>query len=263
MYINSFVPWVSDEEKFQKILDMNYKLGFQAVFVNFESIADYKTFTKSNWCKIKPKLELPLNTESITLFKHKKPNIAIFPRITILAKNPQELKQKLNRLIHNKVIISVDSQNQQVLEVAARDGRVDLLNLSKIENIQNLTKGIISLAKQNRCYLDLNFTLIMQQNQYLHSRILRSIYRLFIDAPPNSHLYSIGFYKEIAENLWLLRGPKEIIAILHTLFNIPKINCKQMISKNNEKIALREIKRIYDLFIEPNVEIIDIIENKK
>ena len=264
MYINSNIPWVADEKKFIHLIELLYKVGYQGAIINFNSISEFKDYKKSCFYpKIKTNVKFPIIPQNIIDHKSELLKIPLIPRITIEADNENKLKRKLSEIKDYNCLISVDSVNQQVLEIAARDGRVDLLNISSINHIKSLTKGIVSLCKQNRCILDLNTSLLFLPNNYQRSRIFREIYKLFMNYKPYTHTYSFGSFSEIHDHPWLVRGPIEIMHSISCLFNIPLLHVKKILGHNAEQIALRFIKRKYNIFIEPEVEIVDIKEHGK
>jgi RNase P/RNase MRP subunit p30 len=238
-------------------------VGYQVAIVNFNSFADFNNFKKT-WVPQEKKQEnFPLSIKWVNLYQHSNSRIPLIPRFTITTNKEHELKKRLNDLIKNKCLISVDSTNQQVLEVAARDGRVDMLNITSLDHIKALSKGIVSLCKQNTCIIDLNSSLLLNANQFHRSRILREYYRLFSEFKPYTHLYSVGSYAELLENQWLIRGPREIMHMLTCLFEIPLEQTRRIVKDNIEDLVLRFIKRDQDLFIEPGVEVVDIIEKSE
>ena len=258
MYINSYIPWKENSKKFEFILSLTYKVGYQCAVVNFNSVPDYNNFKKI-WIPHQKRQEnFPLSLKWVNLYKHPNSIIPLIPRFTIITNKEHELKKKLNDVVKIKCLISVDSTNQQVLEVAARDGRVDMLNITSLDHIKALSKGIVSLCKQNTCIIDLNSSLLFNANNFHRSRILREFYRLFSEFKPISHIYSIGSYSELLENQWLIRGPKEIMHLLTCLFEIPLEQARRIVRDNIEDLVLRYIKRDQELFIEPGVEIVGI-----
>ncbi len=259
MYVNSYIPWNADSEKFAKIVEMTYKLGYQIAFVNFNSVSEFKLFRKSEWYTPPPKkCSFPISINSISILKNKTYPIALLPRITVSVNNQHKLKQELSSLAQHNCIIAVESENSQILEIAARDGRVDIIGLPDVSHLKSLTKGIISLAKQSKCILDINSSQLIGVDKFNRSRVYRNFYRLFLDASPHTHLYSLGSYSECNENPWVIRGPKEMAAILSSVFGLPWVHMRKMVKNSGEMLAIRYLKRYYEVFIEPGVEIVGI-----
>ena len=191
----------------------------------------------------------------------KKTHISLIPRITLKPENPRSLKRELSVWKERRCLIAVKSLNKEILEIAARDGRVDILSVPSIDYQKSLTKGIISLARQNECFLDLSLTPLIEFEHFRRTKILRVLYRLLLKAKPSAHKYLIGS-DYIDNNPWFMRGPKEIISFLHSVCNVTEFQAKKFLAHNPEEIILRFIKRDQKLFIEPGVEIVDIIEER-
>lgn len=262
MYINSCIPWVKDQEIFQKIVDLAYRLGYQAAIVDFRNEKDYKEYISSPFYhSAKLEIKFPITVSNISEIKPNNQPIALIPRITLCIKNPNDLKQKLAFWVQKRILIAVESTHKETLEIAARDGRVDIISIPNIQYQQALTKGIISLARQNKCMFDLSVTPLLEVEHFKRTQLLRVLYRLFKSAKPISNIYILGSHEIIRKNPMLLRGPKESIAILTSILHIPEFFAKEMVSKNLEKLYLRYIKRVLSLFIEPGVEIVDILKD--
>jgi RNase P/RNase MRP subunit p30 len=259
MYINSCIPWIKEEEKFLKVVNIVYKIGYQGTIVDFRNQSEYNEFKNSKFCcNKKTEVKFPIDITSISIYKPSFLSIPLIPRVTLTPSSISSLKKDLSKWTQKKILIAVESSNKEILEVAARDGRVDILSLPTIEFQQSLTKGILSLARQNRCFLDISLTPIIECEHFKRTRLLRVLHRLYSNTKPLSNLYTIGSHSGIKKNFMLLRGPKESMAILTSILKVPEFFAKEMYSKNLEDLCLRFIKRDFSLFIEPGVEIIDI-----
>jgi RNase P/RNase MRP subunit p30 len=241
---------------FEKLINFSYKCGYQAAFVNLISIEDYNDFIKSDFYpKPQPKIDPPIVISSILKYKSTKSPIPLIPKIIIKVESPEKLKQDLHRYIQKKALIAVQSSNKETLEVAARDGRVDLLVFDEPDLIKGLTPGIFSLAHQNQCAFDFSLTPIILAEIQQKPKLMRSLYRFLLNKKFHSHLYCVGSH---TADPWLIRGPKETISLLCTLFNIPEFFAKKMTSECLETLVLRFIKRDQDLFVDSGVEIVQI-----
>jgi len=262
MFINSCIPWSNEPTNFLKNISLCHQIGYQAAIVDLNSKSDYQDFIKSDFFpKNIPKIRFPLSVETILNYRTKITPISLIPRVTLNPENQQSLKKELSVWKERRCLIAVKSLNKEILEVAARDGRVDLLSVATIDYQKSLTKGIISLARQNECFLDISLTPVIEYEHYKRTKILRVLYRLFLKAKPSANKYIIGSDSN-NKNPWLMRGPKETISFLYSVCNIPEFQAKKILSKNPEDIILRFIKRDQKLFIEPGVEIVDIIEER-
>ena len=262
MFINSCIPWQNEPTNFLKNISLCHKIGYQAAIIDLKSKGDYQDFIKSDFFpKDLPKIKFPLSIETILNYRTKISPISLIPRVTLTPESPNSLKKDLSVWKERRCLIAIKSLNKEILEVAARDGRVDILSIANINYQKSLTKGIISLARQNECFLDISLTPLIEFEHFKRTKILRVLYRLLLKAKPSAHKYLIGS-DNIDNNPWLMRGPKEILSFLNSVCNIPEFQAKKILVSNPEEIILRFIKRDYKLFIEPGVEIVDIIEEK-
>jgi len=262
MFINSCIPWQNEPIIFLKNISLCHKIGYQAAIINLKSKSDYQNFIKSDFFpKNLPKIKFPLSIETILNYRTKISPISLIPRVTLNPESPISLKKDLAVWKERRCLIAVKSLNKEILEIAARDGRVDILSIANINYQKSLTKGIISLARQNECYLDISLAPLIEFEHFKRTKILRVLYRLLLKAKPSVHKYLIGS-DSIKNNIWLMRGPKETISFLYSVCNIPEFQAKKILAKNPEEIILRFIKRDHNLFIEHGVEIVDIIEEK-
>ncbi len=262
MFINSCIPWQNEPSKFQKNISLCYQIGYQAAIIDLKSKDEYQNFIKSDFFPNNvPKIKLPLSIETILSYRTKKSPISLIPRVTLNPETPKSLKKELSIWKERRCLIAVKSLNKEILEIAARDGRVDILSIPTSDSQKSLTKGIISLARQNECFLDISLTPVIEFEHYKRTKILRVLYRLLLKAKPSAHKYLIGS-GSINNNPWLMRGPKETISFLYSVCNIPEFQAKRILTKNPEEIILKFIKRDQKLFIESGVEIVDIIEER-
>ncbi len=262
MFINSCIPWQNNPSDFLKITSLCHRIGYQAAIVDLKSKNDYQNFIRSDFFpKNLPKIKFPLSIEAVLKYRTEISPIPLIPRVTLSPESSNSLKKALSVWKERRCLIAVNSLNKEILEIAARDGRVDILSVPTIDSQKNLTKGIISLARQNECYLDISLTSLIEFEHFKRTKILRVLYRLLLKAKPSSNKYIIGS-DSINHNIWLMRGPKESISFLNSVCNIPEFQAKKILANNVEEIVLRFIKRDQKLFIEPGVEIVNIIDEK-
>jgi RNase P/RNase MRP subunit p30 len=255
LLINSCIPFTENFTNFENQLQFLYRIGYQGAFIEISTEKMLKSFMTHYFPQPIAQIHKEIKVQDLLSFKPSNSPIFLIPRITISSKNPELLKQELSQWADKAILIAVVSLNKDVLEVAARDGRVDLLSLPTIDHWKCITKGIISLTKQNHCTLDISLTQILEEKHFTRTRILRELYKLFLMAHPGTHLFTLGAY---TDDVWLYRGPNESIAILKALLEVAEPHAAAMVSQNAEKLALRYIKRFHGLFLEPDVEIIQI-----
>jgi RNase P/RNase MRP subunit p30 len=254
VFIATHIPYDSNLEIFQERIEFLHHIGYQGAIIDIPSIETLKEFKINCYPNQKsPKITPPINIVSLLAYKGENFSIPLVPCITIQPKNESELKQRLQIITQSRILITVQSANKEVLEVAARDGRVDILAMPTLECQKTLTKGIFSLAQQNNCNIELSFTPFLEAEHHARTKIMRMLYRLFLMAKPLSHSYLIGAFT--ADN-WLYRGPHESEAILESIFEIAEPFAQKIIKDNVEAMILRYIKRDQGLFIEPDVEIV-------
>ncbi|MHA1519347.1 MAG: RNase P subunit p30 family protein [Promethearchaeota archaeon] len=259
MYFNSCIPWNADEKKFRTLVDLTYQCGYQGAFVDFSTDKEYRAFLASGYFpKKRPQLTFPLSISSLPMYRTDNSPLVILPRITLEPKNTHALKSDLAKWVDKRCIISVQSTDKTILEVAARDGRVDMISLPSMKYFKDLSKGIYSLIKQNRIFIDIHFGELLMSYGNKRTRLLRNYYKIFKQAKPFSHRYIFGSgLTRSDKTLWNLSGPREIGAILTTLLGIPEKHVKMMVRDHTEQLALLFIKRDQHTFIEPGVEIVD------
>lgn len=254
MFIAANICYDSDNELFRKRLELLYRLGYQGGIVDLgqiEKLSEFKTIYYPN--QKSPKISPPVSIPSLLSYKIEGLPIPIIPRITLRPHSPEQLKNLLSQMIIHKVLIAVESLSKEVLEVAARDGRVDIISVPTVEHQKILTKGILSLVRQSGCTLEVSLVPLIEADHFKRTKLLRALYRLFLMAKPLSHKYVLGMN---TGDTWLYRGPVEYLAILHTFFQIAEVFAKGIIRENAQELVVRYIKRDQDLFIEPGVEIV-------
>ncbi len=259
MYFNSCIPWDADENKFRNLVDLTFKCGYQGAFVDFSTDKEYRAFLDSGYfSKKRPRLTFPLSINSITHYRSELSPLIVFPRITLEPKNAHVLKSDLAKWVGRRCIIAVQSTDKTILEVAARDGRVDMISLPSMGYFKDLSKGIYSLIKQNRIYIDLHFGELLTSYGNKRTRLLRNYFKMFKQAKPFSHRYIFGSgHTRSEKHLWSLSGPREISAVLTSLLGLPEKHVKMMVRDHTEQLALLFLKRDQHLFIEPGIEIVD------
>jgi RNase P/RNase MRP subunit p30 len=259
MYVNSCLPFSEDRDRFRSQLQLLYRIGYQIAVVDLKNENEWRAY-KQLWGKHSEPIPSEIAITTLNYYKPADSPLILIPRTTLKCQNPNLLKQDLAIWTDRSVLIAVQSTDKATLEVAARDGRVDLLALPELDHWLAITKGIISLSKQNKCLLDISLTSILTSNRYQRSRILRELYRLFLQTKPISHAFTVGSY---SSEMFQFRGPNESMALLTTLFNIGEPFTKNILRENGEMLALRYMKRDLQRFIEPNVEIVKIISDSE
>jgi RNase P/RNase MRP subunit p30 len=258
MYINNAIPFCEDENVFRTQVNLIHQLGYQGAIVEIFDETKLKSFSLKWSSKKRIPNDQEIKIESLKLLQIESLPLFLVPKITLNPKNPDHLKQMLTKWADRKIIIAVESTDKNVLEIAARDGRVDCISLSTIDHWKAITKGILSLAKQNEVFFIISLTPIFEINRSYRSRILRELYKLLQTSKSCLPSFLIG---SNTTNNWLYRGPNETIAVMKTILQIAENYAKSMISASAEKLCLRFLKRQQERFIESGFEIIKTKQN--
>jgi len=177
----------------------------------------------------------------------------IYYRITIKPKNLDDLKRRLKQIKNISDIISVESPDRKVQIQAAKDSRVDLISFSDEDILKTITPGVISLTKQNDSFIEFSLEPIMVKNKAIQSRFLRSLYRaLKLAQKLNANYIISGNFN----NIYMLRHPRALVSISHTLLDVPLLNAKKAFSENVIALINRAKTRQDKNFIEPGVSMI-------
>ncbi len=259
MYVNSFLPFLEDSAQFAHLIQLCYQIGYQAAYINLQNEMMYQAFINSPFFfPTPPSMSFPITMKESIKYRSAVSPLILIPRTTLTADTVEELIQKLRIWITRRCLIAVEFTSKEIAEVAARDGRVDILSISNDIAQKELTKGIISLTKQNQCALELSITPILAVENQDRTRLLRNIHRILLMAKPQTHMYILGSGAGVRSNPWLLRGPIETMAVFVEYFQIPESISRKMVESNGEIQLLRFIKRDQNAFVEPGVEIVDI-----
>ena len=154
-----------------------------------------------------------------------KTNINIFYRINLRINEVNEFKKRIKKFNKFPEILSIESLNKDVLILAARDSRVDIVSFSDQNNLKALTPGIVSLIKQNESFIEFSLSPLMIKNKTTQSKNFRSLYRalqLVMKLKPNCIIS--GNFK----NSFDFRHPRALISICNTLLDIPLDEAKRI-----------------------------------
>jgi RNase P/RNase MRP subunit p30 len=180
--------------------------------------------------------------------------IKLFYRINLSGKNLREIKTKIKLCKNKQEVISIESTNQKIQEYVATDTRIDLLSFSDYHVLNSFSKGVLSLAIQNKKFIEFSLTPIMSNNRIYQSKAFRKLYRS-IKLAINSHAKFIisGNFKDLYD----LRNPRALISICHTLLGIPLGEAKKAFSKNVKLLLKNAEERTNKSIFEEGVELID------
>ena len=201
-------------------------------------------------------LEPQKNTNLTLTLKEKirdKTNINIFYRINLRINEVNEFKKRIKKFNKFPEILSIESLNKDVLILAARDSRVDIVSFSDQNNLKALTPGIVSLIKQNGSFIEFSLSPLMIKNKTTQSKNFRSLYRalqLVMKLKPNCIIS--GNFK----NSFDFRHPRALISICNTLLDIPLDEAKRIFKENPRKLLRRVHQKGDNNIFEEDVKLI-------
>ncbi len=223
----------------------------------------------TNWKKTKAVLELceKLDIKNIILepkdskikiekdLKNKissKFNLNVYYRHPIKVDYLKGLRKELKKLNRAPQIISVESTNKEIQLKASKDSRVDIISFSNQKILKTLSKGVISLIKQNNSFLEFSLEPIMRESFSDQSRNLRNLYK-------NIHL-ALSFTNNIIisgnfHELYQIRNPRGLISISHTILELSLFTAKQCFRENVKRLLERVKMRKDQNLIENGVKL--------
>ncbi len=187
--------------------------------------------------KNKIKTELKMNT---------------FYRINLRIDNLDLFKRKMKQVKDFPDIISIESLNKEVQLKAAKDSRVDIVSFSNPEIIKTLTRGVISLTRQNNSFLEFSLAPIMITNKASQSKNFRNLYK-FVQSALKFKVNCIisGNFNDIYD----FRHPRALISICHSLLGISLDRAKK-IFRTNPILLLERVQKRQNNNLEPEVKLI-------
>jgi RNase P/RNase MRP subunit p30 len=228
------------------------------LLANFDDINDIRE--KIGLCEklgIKNIILEPQNNQlSIPLkFKDrikKETRLNIFYRINLKLNNPEDFKRKIKHFNNFSDILSIESLNKEVQLHAARDSRVDIVSFSNPDIIKTVTRGVISLTKQNKSFIEFSLAPIMVRNKVNQSKNFRNLYKsIQLALKLKANCIISGNFNDIYD----FRHPRALLSICHSLLGIPLDFAKKIFSLNPILLLERTQKRDNNS-IEPDVRLI-------
>lgn len=181
--------------------------------------------------------------------------INIYYRYNLKPNNLHDFRKKIKVVNKYSEIISVETDNKEIQLHAARDSRVDIISFSYPEIMKTLTKGVISLAKQNKTFIEFSLNPIMVNNKSLQSKNFRILYRFIKKVREFKANYLIcGDFDE----LFSIRHPRALISVCNTLLDIPLEEAKKIFKENPLKLLKRIQNRKDNTIKEKGVKLIKI-----
>ncbi|MFX0068982.1 MAG: RNase P subunit p30 family protein [Promethearchaeota archaeon] len=175
----------------------------------------------------------------------------IFSRADFSSKSTISLKRALGRIRGNFDVIGVEYPNRNVLTLAARDSRIDIVVINP-ENAKIFRRSAAKLAAKNNTAVEISLCWIISTNGFLRMNTLSKLRKvveetLNADAPL---LLSSG-----AINKYQLRAPRELMA-LAKLLDIDETKAKEALSDVPKQIIDRNIEKRDPSYIMKGVKIV-------
>ncbi|MHA1871638.1 MAG: RNase P subunit p30 family protein [Promethearchaeota archaeon] len=211
-------------------------VGYQRIFIDmvFKKNKDFDQILK----KIEDITDLP-----------------VYGRIIFKPSSLKDLKNNLNYANKlKKFILTLESIDKDILSFAAKDSRIDVISLRTSQLLSNISDGILSLIRQNNKYIDISLYHTFSLNNFERSKYFREFSKIihFLRKHP-----LIGLYSGIEDSYYYIRGPRAIISILNSIFELPLIKSKYLLRENPQTLLEKIEERTDRNFIMDGVRIID------
>ncbi|MHA1338206.1 MAG: RNase P subunit p30 family protein [Promethearchaeota archaeon] len=177
----------------------------------------------------------------------------IYYRLTLLPKNIDDLRKKLKKYQNLDGIIVVESNDKKIRAFAAKDSRVDLISLSNIQMVKELTYGLISLTKGNNSFIEFSLSPILKSNRFEQSKYLRALYKAIqkILKLKGNYIFCGNF-----DNIYDFRHPRALASVCHTLLGMSLNSAKKGFRENVKLLLQRARNRRDELYFESGVRFI-------
>jgi ribonuclease P/MRP protein subunit RPP1 len=185
------------ENSIEQIIDFAKKLGYSGIAI----CDNYQSLEKLNELK-----------EAITKVQT---DIEIYSGVNIQAKDVNELKDLISKTREKIDIIIVSGGDYSINRAACEDSRVDVLTHPELGRPDSgLDEPCLKAATSNNVAIGINFREILLSFRKPRSYILNHI------AKNNSlcnHFRTPVVICSGAQNIWDMRGPRELIALANVL----------------------------------------------
>lgn len=215
-----------------------------------------------NWCKrlriYRIILDIPNHFKKIpseiSELIMETPKVKIFYRTTLHIKDMRDFNKKITKYSDYPYIMSIEATDKEIQLKAAKDSRIDLISYSNQSILKTLTPGLISLVKQNESFLEFSLaSLFISERKTDQSKNFRNLYRNLNLARKSNVNFIISGYPQ---NVYMLRHPRNLISLCHTLLDLPLSKAKEAFSKSPEMLIRRVENRSNQKIIENGVRIV-------
>ncbi|MBD3342751.1 MAG: hypothetical protein GF353_26880 [Candidatus Lokiarchaeota archaeon] len=195
-----------------------------------------------------------LNERIKVLEGYKPPNINLFYRVNLNINNLKVYRKVIKQYNKFPYIVSLTSKEKKIQIAGAKDTRVDILSFSESEVLKTLSKGIISLVKQDEAFLEFSLSPIFNTNRRNQSKNIRNLYRYINLAKNNKVKFLIsGNF----DNPYDLRNPRTLMSVCHTFFNLPLSYSKKIFKEYPKELIKRTRQRIDKRYIKSGIKLIE------
>jgi len=239
---NVIIDNLSIEDILNKI-ELYKWIGYQNLFISF----NYDNINKARNIISMIKSKISLN---------------IYGKIQIFTDNLKDLKIKLKNIQeYRDFAISLATKDINSLLFAANDSRIDIISVCNREFLKEITPGVISLVKQQAKTKFIEFSLIsaLEEDYYNRAQIFRELGIFLKWAIKNENILIYGGSERDPA---LIRGPKEIIYSIYTIFNIPLNKCKRIFRENSKLLIDKIINRNENSYFTNELKFINKIKNE-
>ena len=179
--------------------------------------------------------------------------LKIYFRFNLKPRTINEFKKEIKLYRKFPNILSLETEVKEIQIQGAKDSRVHVLSYSDPNNMRTATPGVISLAKQNKTFIEFSLAPIMIKNRALQSKNFRILYRfiqMILKIKPN-FIISGNF-----DNPYDFRHPRNLSSVCHTLLGMPLDKAKNGFSKNIEMLLNGVIASKESRLVQTGVRII-------
>ncbi|MHA1238714.1 MAG: RNase P subunit p30 family protein [Candidatus Odinarchaeia archaeon] len=175
----------------------------------------------------------------------------VFYRVNLTLSSIGEIKRFLKKFRGSFDIVSLRCPNRKIFSWAARDSRVDILELSP-SNVKFFKETAAKLAADNDTYIEIVISHIIRSERLSRVRVLTLFRRassiaLKFDA---KLIVSSG-----ASSYYEMRGPQEIIAVSQ-LLDLPEDIARDAVSTNPKNLILRNKAKMSDNYVCEGVSVV-------
>lgn len=166
--------------------------------------------------------------------------LRLFSRKSLQPNNKTHLSQLLKRHWQQYDVLAVFTKDAGILEMAARDSRVGLIATVQDREVVKLTRGIVSLIKQNQKAIELVYNPLIHTRGSYQARIVRKIANNVRMLRFSRHPLVLGSGARGAPEII---GSQQLVTISNEFFNIPLETARKGVTRALNDIILTQRAR--------------------